>query len=97
MEESLMVKQYAIEEAGRDFAAVVEEAEHGARIEVTRGGRPVAVLLRLDVAERKDSPASFWMAYQALRQEFDFETLGIDPDGVFAEVRDTSPGRDLSW
>jgi len=40
---------------------------------------------------------SFWDAYQKLRQEFDFTELDIDPDSVFADVRDPSPRRDFSW
>ena len=36
---------------------------------------------------------SFWEAYEEFRREFDPAQLGIDPDEVFGDVRDPSPGR----
>ncbi len=91
-----MLKQYTIEEAEQDLSAVVEEAEHGARVEVTRGGRPVAVILRLENAG-ESREGGFWPAYEEVRKEFELEALEIDPDEVFAGVRDKSPGRDSTW
>jgi hypothetical protein len=40
----------------------------------------------------------FWAAYQKLLQEVDLEELDIDPQEIFAGVRDPSPGRpDEDW
>jgi len=56
------------------------------------------VLLGIDEYERlAEGRRDFWEAYQELRQEFDFAQLGIDPEEVFGDVRDSSPGRDFSW
>jgi prevent-host-death family protein len=91
-----VVKQYSIEEARDHFAAVVEEAEQGARVEVMREGRPVAVLLSFETLL---TPAreGFWEAYEGFRQQYDLAQLEIDPDEVFAEARETSLGRRFEW
>jgi prevent-host-death family protein len=94
--EASVVKQYSIDEARDHFAAVVEEAEHGARVEVMREGRPVAVLLSLD-ALVSSGREGFWEAYEGFRQKYDLTQLEIDPDEVFADVRETSLGRRFEW
>ena len=40
---------------------------------------------------------SFWESYQEFRQTHDLDEDEIDPDEVFGDVRDRSPGRDPSW
>ncbi|MEW6569314.1 MAG: type II toxin-antitoxin system prevent-host-death family antitoxin, partial [Chloroflexota bacterium] len=40
-----MTKRYSIAEARQNLAAVVHELERRARIELTRRGKPVAVML----------------------------------------------------
>ena len=95
-----MVKRYSIQEAQGNLSGVVEEAEGGARIELVRDGRPVAVVLRLPVEEisqpaEPDKPRDFWAAYEEFRRTHDLTSDPIDPDEIF--VRDKSPGRDFSW
>ena len=93
-----MTKQYSIAEARNNLPGVVHEAEGGARVELTRRGKPVAVLLGIEDYERlSQGRRDFWEAYEELRQEFDFAELGIDPDEIFGDVRDPSPGREFSW
>lgn len=93
-----MVKKYSIAEARDNLPGVVHEAEAGARVELTRRGKPVAVLLSLDEYERlARGRRSFWESYAEFRREFDLAELGIDPDEIFGGLRDSSPGRDFSW
>lgn len=93
-----MVKTYSIAEARDNFPGVVHEAEGGTRVELTRRGKPVAVLLGLEEYERTlKGGVDFWEAYGEFRRKFDLEELGIDPDEIFEGVRDSSPGRDFSW
>jgi antitoxin (DNA-binding transcriptional repressor) of toxin-antitoxin stability system len=67
-------------------------------VELTRRGRPVAVLLSLTEFERLRRPRlDFWSACQQLRERFDLDKLDIDPDEVFAVSDDSSAGRDFSW
>ncbi|HKV09582.1 MAG TPA: type II toxin-antitoxin system Phd/YefM family antitoxin [Thermoanaerobaculia bacterium] len=93
-----MVKKYSIAEARDNFTSVVHEAEKGAKVELTRRGRPVAVLLGVEDYERLSRPAPrFWEAYEKFRQEFDLVDLGIDPEIDLSNLRDPSPGRDFEW
>jgi prevent-host-death family protein len=93
-----MTKRYSIAEARDNLPGVVHEVEDGIRVELTRRGKPVAVVLGIEAFERLAAGRrGFWEAYEEFRREFDLARLGIDPDEVFAGVRDTSPGREISW
>lgn len=93
-----MVKKYSIAEARDNFTSVVHEAEEGTRVELTRRGKPVAVLVGTEEFEQMTKGApSFRDAYEAFRRDHDLVALDIDPDEVFADVRDQSPGRDFNW
>lgn len=93
-----MVKRYSITEARRSLSAAVREAEKGAKVEITRRGRTVAVLTGFGDYDRtsKGTP-SFWEAYEKFRREHNLAELNIDPAEVFGDVRDPSPGRDFHW
>ncbi|BAZ50967.1 hypothetical protein NIES4103_35900 [Nostoc sp. NIES-4103] len=43
-----------------------------------------------------NSESKFWKSLEKFRQEQELETAGIEP-GIFADVRDCSPGREISW
>ena len=93
-----MVKKYSIAEAREHFTDVVHEAEKGTQVELTRQGKPVAVLIGAEDFERLSKAApSFWEAYEKFRREFDLEELDINPDEIFGDIRDPSPGRDFNW
>ncbi|MFY9826524.1 MAG: type II toxin-antitoxin system Phd/YefM family antitoxin [Thermoanaerobaculia bacterium] len=91
-----MVKKYSIAEARDHLPRVIHEAEKGTQVELTRRGKPVAVLVGVEDFERlsKKKPG-FWEAYQEFRRTADLSE--IDPDEVFRDVRDQSPGRDFNW
>lgn len=93
-----MTKSYSIAQAKNLLGRVVHEAEEGAQVELTRRGRPVAVLLSLTEFERLRQPRpDFWTACQEFRREFDLDELDIDPDQIFAVPADSSAGKDFSW
>lgn len=93
-----MVKKYSIAEASNNLTDIVHEAEEGTRVELTREGKPVAVLIGTNEFERMAEEApSFKEAYEKFRREYDLVELNIDPDEVFAGIRDPSPGRDFNW
>ena len=65
-------------------------------MELTRRGKPVAVVLSLDAYERLSrKPRSFWASYQEFRQKFG--DLDVETQDAFIDVRAPSPGRDFSW
>lgn len=93
-----MTKKYSIAEARDNLPGVIHEVEGGSRVELTRRGKPVAVLLGIEEYERlATGRRDFWEAYEEFRREFDLMQLGIDPEEVFGDVRDTSIGREFSW
>jgi len=77
---------------------MVHEAEEGAQVELTRRGKPVAVLIGVEDFERlSDTKKDFWEAYQEFRRRLDRANIEIDPDEIWGDVRDQSPGRDFEW
>ncbi len=92
------MQSYSVAEARNHFAEIVRDLEKTPRVEVTRRGKPVAVLISVEEYERLCSKRpDFWEAYQAFREEYDLESLDIDPDEIWGDVRDKSPGREVDW
>ncbi|HEV2718867.1 MAG TPA: type II toxin-antitoxin system prevent-host-death family antitoxin [Thermoanaerobaculia bacterium] len=96
-----MSKQLSIAEARGKLDNLVHDAELGEATEITRGDERVAVLLSWQEYERLAGPQpplpprkSPWTAYQEWRRTADFDAIG-DPDEVWGNVRDPSPGRDV--
>ena len=93
-----MVKRYSVIEAQESFSDVLRDAEESGCVELLQKGNPVAILLSVQEFERlREKRPTFWEAYQEFRRDFDPEQDGIDPDEVFGNLRDASPGRDLPW
>ncbi|MEK7866709.1 MAG: type II toxin-antitoxin system Phd/YefM family antitoxin [Planctomycetota bacterium] len=91
-----MARQYSIAEARDRFPAIVRDAEKGAPIQITRHGRPVAVIVSVTRYERlKSRRPDFWATLQRFRASHDLRALDID--SVFANVRDRSGGREVRW
>ncbi|MEA2237149.1 MAG: hypothetical protein QOC81_1873 [Thermoanaerobaculia bacterium] len=89
-----MSEQHSIAEARSSLPRLVREAESGKAVELTRRGEPVAVLIGRKQYDRLVSRSKrFSEAWDALAAEIGLGSLDIDPDEVFAGVRDQSPGR----
>ena len=87
-----MSRQYSIAQARSSLPALVHSVEDGPPVELTRRGRPVAVLLSLEEYERlQRKTPDFWEAVETFRRDVDLEAL--DAASVYADVRDRSPGR----
>lgn len=92
-----MMPRYSIAEARNRFAEIVQNLRHVSRVEVTRRGRPVAILMSVEEFERLSADSvTFTSAYAAFRKTVDLAQEGIEP-GVFDGVRDSSPGREMNW
>ncbi|RMH19097.1 MAG: type II toxin-antitoxin system Phd/YefM family antitoxin [Acidobacteria bacterium] len=93
-----MAKTYSIAEAKNHLSRVVHEAEKEAPVELTRRGRPVAMVVAVEDYRKLRAPRrSPWEAIRDFRAQHDMAALDLDPDEIFAQVRDRSPGKDFSW
>lgn len=92
-----MIPRYSVAQTRNRFAEIVHSLETQPRVEVTRRGRPVAVLISIEAFERlQATQADFWDNYQAFRAAYDLAGLEIGPE-TFADVRDRSTGREFAW
>ena len=92
-----MFESYSIAEARDRFTSIVRDVEEKvAGVELTRRGKPVAVLLSVREYRRLSGEKDFWGAYLAFREGAGLEELGIEPE-VFEGLRDASPGREAGW
>ncbi len=92
-----MADKYSIAAARHNLAALVHALEKTERIELTRRGEPVAVLLSMRAYRRLSAAKTdFWEAYQRFRDAYPLAALDIQPE-VFEDVRDKSTGREMNW
>ena len=93
-----MTEKYSIAEARSNLPRLIREAEQGKTVELTRRGKTVAVLLGQKKFERLSTGRrSFAETYQEFKATVDLEELDMDPDEIFAGVRDTTPGRHIPF
>ena len=87
-----MLKKYKIVEARDHFTTRVHKVKQGASVELTRRGKPVAVLISVKEYERlKSEKIGFWEAYIAFQNRVDLQELGIQPE-IFSDARGSSTG-----
>lgn len=92
-----MSQQYSIEQIPVNLNKIIQEVEQGEPIEITRQGQQIAVILSTTEYERLVNKTSgFWESLQQFRQEIIEEGIEIDPDEVWKNVRDKSPGREVN-
>ena len=91
-----MASQYSISEARNKLPNLVREVSNGPPVELTRRGRPVAVLLSINEFQRLTSgKVDLWAAIQQFRTRQDISDLDVDQ--IYGDVRDRSPGREMAW
>jgi antitoxin Phd len=92
-----MGRQYSIAQARDHLPGIIHEVERGSPVELTRRGKPVAVIVslpqyrRLSEGKKKD----LWEAIQELRQSPDFEGIELEEE-IGEKLRGPSPGRDFA-
>ena len=89
-----MVKQFSIAEAKSKLPAIIHSVEDGPYVQLTRHGKPVAVLLsirqyELLVLKKK----GFWRALMEFRNAMEKEGIQIT-EAEFSGLRDPSFGRE---
>jgi prevent-host-death family protein len=93
---SMMAKRCSIAEARANLPSIVDQAEAGQEIELTRRGKPVAVVVSLRELERlRAERVPFGEAHRRFLKTHPLREVGVDDD-VFEAVRDRDPGRKVS-
>jgi prevent-host-death family protein len=89
----MMGKQYSIADARRQLPSLITQAESGSSVELTRRGRPVAVLISVDEYDRlKRGGLEFREAYSAFLERFRLQDVGVELDWA-EKLRDSTTGR----
>lgn len=85
---------YSIAQARDHFAQLINQAEVGEPVKITRQGKPIAIILSVQEYDQitKAKP-SLRDVVKKLRHRIETEGIDLDPDEVFSDVRDQSPGR----
>ncbi len=87
--------QFAVTDISEHLNDMLHVLETGDSVELTRNGKPVAVLVSVQVYQNfKPKQKDFWDALEEFRQGMDVSSLEI-ADDVF-DVRDSSPGREVA-
>ena len=91
-----MTEQHSIAEARQNLPTLVRSAENGAAIELTRRGKPVAVLIgQREFVRLSSGGTRFSEAWRRFAQDVDLAELTLDPDELFREARPKEAGRDV--
>ena len=90
-----MKKQVSIAEAKSKLPAIVHSVEDGVAVQLTRHGKPVAMLLSMSEYERLNRKSEgFWRALITIRNSLEKEGIEIS-DSDFEGLRDVSAGRNV--
>ena len=90
-----MQKQFSISEAKNKLPTIIHYVEKGPYVELTRRGRPVAVLLSIQEYERLSRKyTGFWSAVSEFRRKVEDKGIEIS-DRDFEGLRDASSGREV--
>ena len=90
-----MQKQFSIAEAKNRLPAIIHYVEKGPYVELTRRGKPVAVLLSIQEYERlRRRYTGFWSAFLEFRKKIEGEEIEIS-EADFKGIRDLSSGREV--
>jgi prevent-host-death family protein len=92
------VSQVSIADAKNHLPRLVQRAEAGETVRITRRGRPVAVLLSEGEYERLSGTRQGFMEFLE-RWRAEMAAAGVDfaEAGDFESLRDNAPGREVAW
>lgn len=91
-----MSRRYSIADARISLPSIIDQAEAGEPVELTRRGKPVAVVVSLREFERlRGDRRRFGDAYKRFLDKYSLEEIGVDDDFA-AVVRDQAAGRKVA-
>ena len=91
-----MCHRYSIAEARTNLPTIVDQAEAGLRVELTRRGKAVAVVVSLREFERsRTNRARFDEVYRNFLKNHAPRDIGLEPE-FLTSLRDKGRGRKVS-
>ena len=91
------MEQFSIAEARNRFTQIVHMAERGKPVRVSRRGKTVAIVLSIREYQRLVHPGDFWTPLVRFREQIERGEREAIEAGVFADIRDPSPGVAWTW
>ena len=92
-----MTKKVSVAEAKGKLPSIIHEVEQGSRVEITRHGKSVAVMVSTGDYERlKEKGKGFWNDLRKVRRIMASEGITVE-DADFVDLRDTAGGRSFEW
>jgi prevent-host-death family protein len=92
-----MTRKVSVAEAKGKLPSIIHEVEQGSRVEITRHGKPVAVMVPTGDYERlKEKGRGFWSDLGRVRKVMASEGITVK-DSDFLDLRDTAGGRSVKW
>lgn len=91
-----MAARYSIAAARAQLPTLIDQAESGAHVELTRRGQPVAVLVSTQEFERLHGrQRHFSHAYKQFLARYGLTEIGVSP-AFASSLRDRKPGRGVA-
>jgi prevent-host-death family protein len=91
-----MGHRYSIAEARSQLPTIVDQAESGFEVELTRRGQPVAVVVSWREFERmRGRRQHFGDAYRRFLATYALDEVGVEADFA-SSIRDKTRGRDVA-
>ena len=91
-----MRHRYSITDARQNLPVLIRKAENGEEVELTRRGKPVAVLVSHQAFKHLASiRRDFAAAYRDFRTNIDITDLELDPDELFGNLREETAGHNF--
>jgi prevent-host-death family protein len=91
-----MSRRYSIADARSNLPTIVDQAEAGMEVELTRRGKPVAAVISLRQLERmRGARPRFNERYKTFLRKYSLDEIGVEGD-FFESPRDRSGGRKVS-
>ena len=88
-----MNRRVSVAEAKNKLPSIIHEVEGGSVIEITRYGKPVAMVIpERDYKSIGAIGQGFWASLKKVRSLLKSEVVTLD-EGDFRDLRDPSPGR----
>ncbi|MBS4095319.1 MAG: type II toxin-antitoxin system Phd/YefM family antitoxin [Sulfuricella sp.] len=92
------MSEVSIADAKNHLPRIVQQAEAGETVHITRRGKPVAVLLSGQEYARLTEPRPGFVDFaKDWRKNMLAHGIEFPVDADFADLRDNLPGREVAW